>query len=881
MPASACPLPEEDRLLGQQRYLAYQPQGGLSNQRQSLITAAIWALALNRTLVLPHLLPHADAASVSISKGVQMVMGQPSKLRRDDLIPYEDLFRVRRIPGLRTMDISALVNSSMLPTFVELPEVTSFMKTGLSYFKAIGWTWERATSVTEIPTSTSAIHKMFGSCKHSVLAFRTLFNHNLHHNLLATNVKNDRMVCPNGSNWPASPQPACRRALVQYMQQTVMPALLLPHPRMLREAHEIAQVVRNLSTSAGGRLGCVQVRQARTTTVCSRLHSHAAMAWLSSVYFPCLCAQVRRGDFLAYCSELKMKIVAAGGNDARSCVQSEQELAANLAAAEAQAGHPIAWFVATDAPEWLRHGTLDRFRLQTLGQVRAELPSTSAPVEWMADVGDMRDIILDQLVCSHAETILLNERSTFRQSVALYKSMREMGSALMLHEFEKIEHSNLDWCYLSSTPSAIRDVCGGMRATDLRVRIVVIAWRRQASLSRLLDSLLLTHTCQHSVPLRFLLDGDAAPAVLSLVRAFKWPHGPATVDAFPPPRLGLRRIWLEAFAERSGEKGHHVVVLEDDLKVSPFWFAWLLHATHKYNLTSSGYDLVERGVVGISLYTPRLNEISLGREHNQPWRASSHIAEPAFLMQLPSSWGALYFAPFLRHFKRFYAVRTRWPLYNTSADDDPMKQRTASNPLLNLPNCRANHWPRSWKRFMIEFMYTGGLTMLYPVMPEEASFSTTFVEPGEHTNASWWFPAEDTSLDGLHTGKPEKTVPLMVVKRDFLSATIRLPRFSELVVIDLHHRSSSACQLARSARAHRHSVIELADTYVKATVAGSRLARHRQQVYEAVQQLFSGCNTSDCAVLPPRTKPIRKCGLPLQQPGGAARRTRGGRSGSP
>ena len=60
--------------------------------------------------------------------------------------------------------------------------------------------------------------------------------------------------------------------------------------------------------------------------------------------------------------------------------------------------------------------------------------------------------------------------------------------------------------------------------------------------------------------------------------------------------------------------------------------------------------------------------------------------------------------------------------------------------------------------------------MLYPVMPEEASFSTTFVEPGEHTNASWWFPAEDTSLDGLHTGKPEKTVPLMVVKRDFLSA---------------------------------------------------------------------------------------------------------------
>ena len=46
---------------GGERYLLYQPQFGLSNQIVALRNAVVWALLLNRTLVLPHLLGHGTA----------------------------------------------------------------------------------------------------------------------------------------------------------------------------------------------------------------------------------------------------------------------------------------------------------------------------------------------------------------------------------------------------------------------------------------------------------------------------------------------------------------------------------------------------------------------------------------------------------------------------------------------------------------------------------------------------------------------------------------------------------------------------------------------------------------------------------------------------
>ena len=55
------------------------------------------------------------------------------------------------------------------------------------------------------------------------------------------------------------------------------------------------------------------------------------------------------------------------------------------------------------------------------------------------------------------------------------------------------------------------------------------------------------------------------------------------------------------------------------------------------------------------------------------------------------------------------------------------------DPHVRLPASRSNVWPRSWKRFLIDFMYGRGLAMLYPNLRLQRSFSTTFMERGGHS----------------------------------------------------------------------------------------------------------------------------------------------------
>ena len=49
---------------------------------------------------------------------------------------------------------------------------------------------------------------------------------------------------------------------------------------------------------------------------------------------------------------------------------------------------------------------------------------------------------------------------------------------------------------------------------------------------------------------------------------------------------------------------------------------------------------------------------------------------------------------------------------------------------LQLPDSHTNYWCHSWKRFFLDFMVYEGLTMLYPNLPEQRSFSTSYAELG-------------------------------------------------------------------------------------------------------------------------------------------------------
>jgi hypothetical protein len=56
----------------------------------------------------------------------------------------------------------------------------------------------------------------------------------------------------------------------------------------------------------------------------------------------------------------------------------------------------------------------------------------------------------------------------------------------------------------------------------------------------------------------------------------------------------------------------------------------------------------------------------------------------------------------------------------------------------SIPGSASNGWTGSWKKHFLEFAHLHALYALYPNFPNQMSFSTNHLEPGEHvaSNAS-------------------------------------------------------------------------------------------------------------------------------------------------
>lgn len=72
-------------------------------------------------------------------------------------------------------------------------------------------------------------------------------------------------------------------------------------------------------------------------------------------------------------------------------------------------------------------------------------------------------------------------------------------------------------------------------------RILVYAWKRRASLKRLLDSLLAPSYHGFPVHLDFHMDGGAHPAVVNFIEQFHWPHGRMRITRHGD-RVGLEKV---------------------------------------------------------------------------------------------------------------------------------------------------------------------------------------------------------------------------------------------------------------------------------------------------------------------------------------------------
>lgn len=207
------------------------------------------------------------------------------------------------------------------------------------------------------------------------------------------------------------------------------------------------------------------------------------------------------------------------------------------------------------------------------------------------------------------------------------------------------------------------------------------------------------------------------------------------------------------------------VFLEDDVEVSPLFYAWLKFTILQYRYYTPMQERSSR-LFGISLYQQK--NIETRPEGRQPFDAHrlfdtlSIPSHTPYLSQIPCSWGAVYFPEVWREFHTYLSLR--------------LSETALSISDSIVPEIRSNRWPRSWKKYFIELVYMRGYVMLYPNYPDFLSFSTNHLEKGTHIKVN--------RVDQKR--KLQFQVPLMDHDGDLLDLPDgKLPTWDALPIVDL------------------------------------------------------------------------------------------------
>lgn len=225
--------------------------------------------------------------------------------------------------------------------------------------------------------------------------------------------------------------------------------------------------------------------------------------------------------------------------------------------------------------------------------------------------------------------------------------------------------------------------------------IVIAAYNRPKSLSRILGSIQNAHYPHKNIPLIISIDKSNDQEVVKVAESFNWNHGEKRIIEHSE-NLGLRRHILKCgdLTEAYGS----IILLEDDLFVSPYFFNYSAQALNFYQ--------DDRKIAGISLYTHLYDETSFMRFC--PLKDSADI----FFLQIPSSWGQAWTQKQWSTFKNWYLENSAQPI--TAEDGVP------PNVLL---------WPEtSWKKYYFKFSIANDLYFVYPY----ESLSTNFADIGTH-----------------------------------------------------------------------------------------------------------------------------------------------------
>ena len=248
---------------------------------------------------------------------------------------------------------------------------------------------------------------------------------------------------------------------------------------------------------------------------------------------------------------------------------------------------------------------------------------------------------------------------------------------------------------------------GELRIHDWELEVHVIVDNRETPLRNLLQTLARAKVKQLRVPLFFHLEANQSSSIVDMVQSFKWEHGLVAIHS----RLikgGLITAVVESWFPR--QNNSYAIILEDDIQVSVAMFEWL-----EQTLPLCSADA---NCAGVSLYTPRLNELRYGKP--QVAAILSRLSGNMYRQQLPCSWGAAYRGHHWQVFRGWMAARV--PIQG----------------LYYLPIAmgRVLNWRQSWKKFFTEMMLLLDWHMLYPNLHNQTSFSTNTLAIGAHIVAN-------------------------------------------------------------------------------------------------------------------------------------------------
>ena len=227
-----------------------------------------------------------------------------------------------------------------------------------------------------------------------------------------------------------------------------------------------------------------------------------------------------------------------------------------------------------------------------------------------------------------------------------------------------------------------------------RPGVGVVAYNRSKSLRRLLYSL---EKAKYSsnVKLIISIDRGGSSDVIRTAKDFEWQYGEKEIIS-QQKHLGLRKHILQCGDLSQEYEG--IVLLEDDLLVSPIFY--------EYSTRALRYYQNEDRVAGISLYAPLINMFT-----KLPFIPIIDHSDIYFL-QIPASWGEAWSHNQWLEFKNWL---------KQDKNNEKLKER--------LPKA-VSRWPdSSWAKLFWMYMEK---TRKYFVYPRD-SLTTQFSEIGVHT----------------------------------------------------------------------------------------------------------------------------------------------------